>query len=452
MSHATLVQVLGRRDALALAFGAMIGWSWVLLTGPWTTQAGSLGAVLGFAVGGLAMMLVALCYAELASAMPEAGGEHVYSLRALGRLPSFICSWAIVLGYVSVAAFETVAFPYALSHLMPGLDLGYLWTLGGFDVHLSFVATGLLGAVVISLVNVRGLLLASRVQKTVTAFIVLCGAVVLLGALFNGSPANLTPHFDGGFAGVAAVLIVVPMMFMGFDVIPQAAAEIRLPHAALGRVIVLSVLCGMAFYCAMILAVGLALPADVRAAGGMTTALASEAAWGAGWAGTLLILGGVAGIITTWNAFVVGASRLLYSMAEDGMLPAAFARLHPRYRTPHVAILTVGLLTCLAPWFGRPVLLWLINAGSFGVVLGYALVALSFLRLRRQEPEMSRPYRVPRGSLVGWLALSLCVGLILLFLPGSSAALSMQEWLICLAWSAFGWLCYASSRRALIRS
>jgi len=447
MVQTTLAQVLGRRDALALAFGAMIGWSWVLLTGPWTTQAGSLGALLGFALGGCAMIFVALCYAELAAAMPQAGGEHVYSLRALGRTPSFICSWAIVLGYVSVAAFETVAFPYALSHLLPGLDIGYLWTVGGFDIHLSFVATGILGAVLISLINVRGLLLASRVQKAVTTFIVLCGLLVLAGALLNGEAANLRPHFDGGLAGMAAVLIVVPMMFMGFDVIPQAAAEIRLPHAALGRVIVVSVLCGMAFYCAMILAVGLALPAETRAAAGMTTALASESAWGGRPAGILLILGGVAGIITTWNAFVVGASRLLYSMAEDGMLPAAFARLHPRYRTPHVAILTVGLLTCLAPWFGRPVLLWLINAGSFGVVIGYALVALSFIYLRHREPAMPRPYRVPGGRLVGYVALAVCLGLIALFLPGSLAALSQEEWLICLAWAVFGWLCRVRSGR-----
>ncbi len=452
MVPATLAQVLGRRDALALAFGAMIGWSWVLLTGPWTTQAGSIGALLGFALGGLAMIFVALCYAELASAMPEAGGEHVYSLRALGRTPSFICSWAIVLGYVSVAAFETVAFPYALSHLMPGLDLGYLWTLGGFDIHLSFVATGLLGAVLVSFINVRGLLLASRVQNVVTAFIVLCGLVVLVGALLRGDTTNLQPHFEGGIAGLAAVLIVVPMMFMGFDVIPQAAAEIRLPHAALGRVIVVSVLCGMAFYCAMILAVGLALPAETRAAAGMTTALASESVWGGRWAGTLLILGGVAGIVTTWNAFVVGASRLLYSMAEDGMLPAVFAQLHPRYRTPHVAILTVGMLTCLAPWFGRPVLLWLINAGSFGVVIGYALVALSFLCLRWREPAMPRPYRVSGGIAVGWTALTVCLGLIMLFMPGSLAALSREEWLICLAWAGFGWACHAATRPKLTRN
>jgi amino acid transporter len=117
MAGGSFIRVIRRKEVLALAFGAIIGWSWVVLTGVWVEGAGSLGAVIGFLVGGLAVVLVGFTYAELAAAMPQVGGEHVYSLRALGRTASFVCTWAILLGYVSVVAFEAVALPTVAEYL-----------------------------------------------------------------------------------------------------------------------------------------------------------------------------------------------------------------------------------------------------------------------------------------------------------------------------------------------
>jgi amino acid transporter len=430
-----LTRPLGRSDVLSLAFGATIGWSWVVLTGSWLTDAGALGAILAFATGGFAMIFVALVYAELAAALPEAGSEHVYSMRALGPAGAFVCSWAIVLGYVAVAAFETVALPYAVAALSPGINRGALWTLQGFDVTAGFVAVGLAGAAVIVGVNIRGAAAASALQKTVTAVILGVGVFFLAGATGTGSVANLAPLFSDGCDGVATVLIMVPIMFVGFDVIPQATAEIALPPRAIGRLIVISVGCAVAWYCAIIAGVAWVLPAAAREADGMTTVLACATAWGGEWAGAVLLVGGIAGIPTTWNALVVGASRLVQVLAAASQLPALLARVHPRYGTPHMALALIGALTCLAPWFGRPVVLWLINAGSFAVIIGYALVALSFRALRRREPGLPRPYRVAHGALVGVLALLLSLGLSALYLPGSPAALSAPEWSICITWT-----------------
>jgi amino acid transporter len=156
-----------------------------------------------------------------------------------------------------------------------------------------------------------------------------------------------------------------------------------------------------------------------------------------------LIIGGIAGIITTWNAFLVGSSRVVYALAESGMLPSPLARLHPRYGSPYVALLAIGALTCVAPWFGRPILVWLINAGSFGVIVAYTMVAISFLVLRLREPEMPRPYRVRHGKTVGVVALVLSLALSLLYLPGSPAGLRWpEEWLICLGWAVCGGTMY----------
>ena len=135
-SRTQFLRVLGRREVLALAFGAMIGWSWVVLSGAWISSAGTLGAIVAFLVGGAAILLIGLTYAELASALPFAGGEHVYSKRALGSGASFICTWGIILGYVSVVTFEAVALPTVLDSLMPGLDKVFLWQIAGWDVYL----------------------------------------------------------------------------------------------------------------------------------------------------------------------------------------------------------------------------------------------------------------------------------------------------------------------------
>jgi len=447
MNDSNLARILNRRDVLSLAFGAMIGWSWVLLTGEWTSSAGTLGAVIAFALGGAAMVFVALVYAELAAALPESGGEHVYSLRALGPAFSFVCSSSILLGYVSVAAFEAVALPYALTFLLPGTDWLHLWTIRGFEVHLSFVLIGVGSALGVIWINTRGAAASSGLQQAVTALIVFVGSVFLVGAGAHGSASNLEPLFLDGAQGIAAVLIMIPIMFVGFDVIPQAAGEINLPPHTIGRLIVLSVGCAIAWYSLLVLGVGYALPAGERAVPGMTTALASARAWGGDWAADLIVIGGIAGIVTTWNAFMVGASRLVFAMAESGMLPAALARLHPRHRTPHVALLAIGGLTCIAPFFGRPVLIWLINAGSFAVIVGYTCVALSFVILRLREPALPRPYRVRHWRLVGGLAVLLCVALTVLYLPGSPAALQPVEWLICAGWAALAYgLKWAAAR------
>lgn len=136
MKEQKLLKILGNKDVIALAFGAMIGWGWVVTTGLWITEAGSLGAILAFAIGGTLVVFVGLTYAELASALPLAGGEHVYTYKAMGRTASFIATWAIILGYVSVVGFEAVALPTVFEYLIPNYSQGYLYTLQGGMLRL----------------------------------------------------------------------------------------------------------------------------------------------------------------------------------------------------------------------------------------------------------------------------------------------------------------------------
>jgi amino acid transporter len=376
----------------------MVGWSWVILSGVWIGNGGSLGAVLGFVVAGIPIILIGLLYAELASAMPVVGGEHAYSLRALGRHWSFICTWSIVFVYVSVCAFEAVALP---------------------TVYIGVKSSAI-------------------VQTTVSMLILAAGLMLISGGLFEGTKANMQPYFVSGWSGVIAVAVMAPFMFVGFDVIPQAAQEIHLPARSIGRVLVYSIATALAWYALVILAVSVLLPATEISTAGLVTAEAGNAAWGP-VGGNLLVLGGVGGIITSWNAFVVGGSRAVFAMANDGMLPAWLGRLHPRYRTPSNAILAIAVLSATAPFFGRRFLVWIVDSGSFAVVIAYLLVAVSFLKLRKNEPDMERPFRLRHGRPIGWLALLGSLGLICLYLPGSPSALAWPvEWAIVLLWFMIG--------------
>lgn len=439
MEKNTLNKVLSRFDVLFLAIGAMLGWGWVVLSGNWILSAGSMGSLIAFAIGGVLVIFVGLTYSELASAMPEVGGEHAFVHRAMGEKASFIASWAIILGYVSVVTFEAVALPTVIDYLIPNYQTVYLWTIAGWDVYLTWVLIGVVGAVLLTMVNYFGLKPAALIQSVLTITIVLIGLVLILGASFGGEPSNLKPFFVGGAGGIMAVLIMVPFLFVGFDVIPQVAEEANLPPKEIGKVLILSVSCAVVFYLAIAFGVGIAMDQASLKASELATADAMAAVFGSKKFATVLILGGVAGIITSWNAFIIGGSRVIYAMAKSGMLPEWFGYLHPKYKTPSNAIVALGGLAVLAPLLGRPALVWIVDAGGLGIVTAYFMVALSFLILRKREPAMERPFRAGKGNVIGWIALFLSIGFIALYMPGMPAALIWPyEWLMVLGWFLIG--------------
>lgn len=432
-------RVLRTPEVLTMSFGAMIGWSWVLMTGVWLTEAGTLGTLLAFTVGGLAICLIGLTYSELAAAMPRAGGEHIYTHRALGKNWSFVCTWALLFSYLNVCMFESVALPTAVEYLLPQIRMGTLWEVLGAEVDIGFALVGALGAIIVTWANFVGIRTAAFIQSVVTGLILLAGVVLISGAAFNGHAANAEPWLATPATGALAVLIMVPAMLVGFDVIPQSAEEIALPPNRIGHLLVISVFCAVAWYILITAAVGFAIPAAQLGNAQMATADAATSLWQSEWAGTLLVLGGIGGILTSWNAFVVGASRVMFALGESGFLPKSFCRLHPKYRTPYVAICTIGLASIIAPLFGRTILVWLINTSSFAVTIAFLFVAISFLALRRNEPEMPRPFMVSHPKLVGYGAVAMSLGLLSAFFPWSDSALQWpDEWMTIIVWCLLG--------------
>jgi len=450
-NHA-FARVLKNRDVVVLGFGAMIGWSWVLMSGYWVSTSGSLGTLLAFSVGGLAIALIGLTYSELAAAMPLAGGEHIYTHRGLGAGWSFVCTWALLMAYLNVCLFEAVALPTAVAYLAPEIRLGTLWEVFGAPVDLGFVLVGTGSAILVTWVNVLGIRTAARLQTLAMGLIFLSGLLLAVGAISFGSLANTRPWIADPPSGILSVLIMVPALLVGFDVIPQSAEEIDLPPGRIGTLLIVSVVLAVAWYGLVAFSVAMALGPPDLSTSSLATGDAATAVWGHPAAGALLVLGGVAGILTSWNAFVIGGSRVLFALAESGFVPRCFSRLHARYRTPWVGVVAIGALSCLSPLFGRTVLVWMINAGSFATMIAYLFVPIAFLALRKREPEMDRPFLVRRPRLVGGSAIVLAFALLCAYLPGSPSALVWPyEWAMILVWSGLGLLLFLRYRTGLRR-
>ena len=166
-------KVFSAWDILVIAFGAMIGWGWVVSSGTWIDAGGVVGAALAFAIGGVMIFFVGLTYAELTAAMPQCGGEHVFSYKAMGATGSFICTWAIVLGYVGVTCFEACAFPTIITYLWPGFLKGYLYTVAGFDIYASWLIVAIIVAFFIMMINILGAKTAAVLQTVLTCVKVL---------------------------------------------------------------------------------------------------------------------------------------------------------------------------------------------------------------------------------------------------------------------------------------
>lgn len=447
-------KVFSAWDILVIAFGAMIGWGWVVSSGGWIEKGGVLGAALGFVIGGIMIFFVGLTYAELTAAMPQCGGEHVFSHRAMGPTGSFICTWAIILGYIGVACFEACAFPTILTYLWPGFLKGYLYSVAGFDIYASWLVVAILIAFVIMVINILGAKTAAVLQTVLTVIIGGAGILLIVASVLNGTVDNLNGQmFIGTSTGtsikaILGVAVLTPFYFIGFDVIPQAAEEINVPPKKIGKMLILSVVMAVVFYASVIVAVGFVLDSGAIAASqagtGLVTADAMAVAFKTSVMAKVIIVGGMCGIITSWNSFMIGGSRAMYSMAESYMIPKQFAKLHPKHKTPINALFLIGGLTMVAPFAGRAMMVWICDAGNFGCCLAYCMVSLSFLILRKKEPNMPRPYKVKAYKFVGTMAVLMSGFMVCMYcIPGTGGTLVMEEWGMVGGWAVLGAIFYA---------
>ena len=441
-------KVMNTTDILVLAFGAMIGWGWVVSSGEWIQGAGTVGTVIGFIISGVMIYFVGTTYAELTPAMPRVGGEHVFSYMAFGPVGSYVCTWALILSYIGVVCFEAVSVPHIVQYIFPSFNQVYLYTVAGYEVYLTGVILATLSTIFILTINILGIKVASVVQTILTVTIAAVGITLVVASAIKGSPSNLEGQVivgegSGIIKNIFSVTVVAPFFLFGFDVIPQVAEEIKIPLKKVARILLISIICAVSFYGLVVLAVGYAMNTrDIAASlagAGLAPASAMEKVFNSQVMAKILIIGGLCGVVTSWNSFLIGGSRAIYSMAEAQMLPARFAKLSKKHKTPVNAILLIGALSIIAPFFGRKMLLWIADAASFACCLAYCIVAMSFLALRKKRPDLERPYKVKHYKFVGIMATLLSGFMVLIcMIPGSGGSLVWQEWIMVGGWALLG--------------
>ena len=325
---------------------------------------------------------------------------------------------------------------------------GYMYSVEGFEIYGTWVAIGVVSSIIITIVNYIGVKPAAFMQGVFTFVIVGIGIVLMFGSALKGDITHTKPLFDNGFGGLLSVAVMTPFMFVGFDVIPQAAEEIAIPFRQIGKVILISIASAVAWYALIILAVSLMMSKGEMQNSVLVTADAMKKAYGGyNIMANILIIGGMAGILSSWNSFFMGGSRAIYALAEAKCLPDFLTKIHPKYKTPSNAVLLIGTISCIAPFFGRAMMEWLTNAGGVGAVTAYLMVSVSFLVLRRKEPRLSRPYKVRTPRFVGFMAIALSGLMLVLYMPGMPSGLNVPEWIIIGIWALLGIVFYAYAKR-----
>jgi len=409
--------------------------------------------MLAFLIGGLLLLPVGVCYAEMTAALPLAGGELCFSYKAFGSLVSFLTAWALALEYVAVTPFETIAIGALFEALIPGLVSDPLYYMGfgavKEKVSLSTILPGFLIGAFLIWINFRGAKDSARFQMIVVVAMFICTLVFSGVALIRGDLSNLQPLFATTGPGpaswaamasaVISVLVLVPFFMAGFDAIPQAAEESGSAVTArqLGIAILISILFGSLFYVLIILAVSISMPWTVSSKLPMTTAAVFEAAFGFVWAAKLVLFTALLGLISTLNGMYVASSRLLFSLGRGGMLPHWFAGVHPLHHTPKNALLFVGTISLAGLFIGKFALSPIVSSGSFVLTIALAMTCAAAIRLRITEPALARPFRAPLPVIYLGLLVSIVL-LLLMILPQSPGQLGKLEFSIVGLWIVIG--------------
>lgn len=435
--RASLGKTLKRKDIWAFAFGAIVGWGWIMLAGGWVASAGTIGAVIALMIGAVMAGIVGIIYAEMTPMLPLSGGEMVWAYRGGGYKFSWFTGWAICFAYLAVAAWEGPAFANAVSYLLPIPDSIKLWTIAGYDVNLSWVSISMIGLAVILFCHLKGMKLTAIFNTCAAVALVVGGIIFFGGSVTLGDIQNAQPLFHNGIAGIESVMMAAPAMFIGFDVIPQASEEMDIPLKQIGWMVIFAIALGAIWYIAMILGVGFAVPNGAIADSSIPLADAASMVFGSKIAGYLLIVAGIGGILTSWNAMLVGATRILFGMARAKMLPEVFTKTN-KANAPVAAIILCGVVGFVAPLLGKNALGWFVDASSLGAVIAYLCVVISFILVRRKEPELDRPWKIKHWVPMAILGIIACVGFISLYMPFGSSALGVHEWIMVGIWVILG--------------
>jgi len=448
MTSQKLEKGIKLRHYFVLGFGCIVGVGWVVVLGEWLEQAGPLGALIGFAGGGSLMIIVGLCYGEMATMFPVAGGEIAYTYEIYGVKTSFLVGWFLTLCFTIFISFEAISAGWLFGELLPGLKGFLLYTNRGDPVHTGTLIFGLAGTVLLTYLNYRGIKAAVIFQEVFTYGLIILSLVFIVAGIFWGKASHLQPIFSKTepwpiIGGIASVFIMAPIFIAGFNVIPQTMEEKaeRTSMRLVGQVIVLSIVGAVIFYLLVILSASMSTPWQGIVELELPAAGAFEAAFNSPLMAKIVLFAAFCGILSTWNTVFITASRAFFALGRARIIPSMFGRVHDRHGSPFVATLFAGSLAFLAVFLGRNAIVPILNVGVSCVTFAFFLICLGLIKMRRQRPDIQRPYRTPGGKVTAAFGsvISLFVFGLSLYQPYvNSKGRFPLEWGIILGWGALG--------------
>ena len=458
----TLKRELGPLNLVTLGIGAVIGAGIFVLAGNAASQNAGPAITLSMVLAGFACAFAGLCYAELASMIPVAGSAYTYAYATMGELVAWIIGWDLVLEYSLSSSTVAVGWSsYAVTLLRElGITVAPRFTgAAGSVVNLAdgthVTALFNLPAVLVCLALTALLILGIRESARFNTTIVIIKLVVLalfiaIGAHYINT-ANLHPFIPPntgafgsfGWSGILRGAGIIFFAYIGFDAVSTASQEAKNP----GRDIPIGILVSLAICTIIYIAVGIVMTGLVpypRLNVASPLALAVETTR-VSWLPPVVNFGAICGLSSVILVNMLAQSRIFYSMSRDGLLPPLFARLHPRFRTPHVTTTITGVVVAIASGlFPIGVLGQLV---SMGTLLAFAIVCTGVLILRKTAPDTPRPFRTPGMPWVPVVGTLICLYLM--------SGLPLPTWIRLFVWLAIGltiYFSYGRLRAAAIRA
>nr|WP_325310337.1 amino acid permease [Longimicrobium sp.] len=445
----TLRRSLGPVNLTTLGIGSVIGTGIFVLTGTAASQNAGPALVVSMVIAALACALAGLCYAELASMIPVAGSAYTYAYATAGEIFAWIIGWDLMLEYALSASTVAVGWSgYFVSFLGDlGIRLPARLTAapevmvalpGGGTAHGVF---NLPAACIVLLVSAL-LAIGIRESANTNTVLVVVKVAVLLVFVAAGAAyvrrEHLTPFIPPntgdfgafGWSGVMRGAAVMFFAYVGFDAVSTAAQEAKNPQRDLPFGILASLaICTVIYILVATVLIGIVPYSRLNVPDPLAVGIDAT---GLTWLSPVIKISALFGLFSTMLVTLLGQTRIFFTMSRDGLLPAAFGRVHPRWRTPHVSTAITGSVVAVAA--GLLPISVLSQLVSIGTLLAFVLVSAGVVMLRRTRPELERPFRTPGMPWVPALAIVACVA--------QMASLPAATWARLFIWLAMGMVVY----------
>ncbi|MGA8270809.1 MAG: APC family permease [Candidatus Sulfotelmatobacter sp.] len=437
-----LARKLRLTDYFTLGWGTMVGVGWLVVMDDWLLRGGALGALLGFAIGGVLLFPIGWVYGRLVAVIPDAAGEIAYTAAAFSRSASFSTGWMMTLAYFIVCPWEAVAVGRIAGYIFPSLDSLQLYRIAGRPVYLPHLIIGLGLTLLLTTLNYRGIRLSATFQNwtafgTLTLFVVF----VAIGAS-KGSPRNFPPLFTHTpLVSFLLVLQIVPYFMTGFESAGKAAEESTPEFRSQGflKAIWMAIFIGILFYTIIIAAVAFAAPWHDLTGEKFMTAVAFQRAVGSRWIVNVILAAALLSLFKCFNGNFVAASRLLFALGRRGLVDRRAGLIHAQHKTPSAAVLCIGLATAACMLLGDAILVPVIEVGSVACAIGWSATCAAYLSMGRAGTLPSQP----KLSIIEWIVagtgLFVAIAMMLMkIVPAIPGHFTVYEWLALGIWIVLG--------------